>query len=158
MSNIQYLSLETCKSQNEVQIFEIMEFYTGIYTSDPAYLSADVKEFANGIRNEAAEILRSRLEGYPLALLQSTFLARFNDFYKIGNIKYPTKFWEFVKMQQVGVLDDNETYYILTENVGKMCGLVVKIEKDVDKHIETLREIHTDLLAAKFGNGKFVQC
>lgn len=152
---VQYISLENCKTENERSLFEIYDYYVGILNSP--YNTTEIRESTNNIRNEAASILNSRLQGEELATLQAKFLSRFFEFYKIGNIKYPTKFWAFVEAQQVGVLDDSQTYYILTESEGKICGLVVKIEKDEDKHIETLREIHTDLLAGKFGNGTFVQ-
>lgn len=93
--NVQYLSIENCKSQNEIQIFEIMEYYTAVFTGDRA--TSDIAAWANGIRNEAAEILNSRLTGDSLALLQAKFLSKFNEWYKIGDEKIPTNFDEYLK-------------------------------------------------------------
>ena len=126
----QYLSIETCKSQNEIQIFGIMEFYTGIYTSDPAYLSADVKEYANDIRNEAAAILNSQETGDNLLLLQANFLAKFNEFYKIGDVKYFTKWGQFLAAHQ---------------------------EYDSNTNLTALRQQHNDIITGKYGQGKFIQ-
>lgn len=152
---VQYISLENCKTDNERSLFEIYDYYVGILNSP--HSDNEQREFANGIRNEAAAILNSVLQGYQLALLQSKFLSKFNQWYKIGEIEYSTSFDFFLKNQ----ISTTHTQGMILFNSNLEAKQFHVVQKRTTTEMEILlicRTIHTDLLAAKFGNGKFVQC
>jgi len=153
---VQYISLENCKTDNERSLFEIYDFYVGVLNSP--HSNSEQKEFANDTRNEAADILRSRLEGYQLALLQSKFLSKFNQLYKIGEARYSTSFEYFLahNIKNWYSPDTKRTYFYsgIAQNV-EFCSEIGELS--TEKISSICRTIHTDLLAAKFGNGKFVQ-
>jgi hypothetical protein len=137
--SVQYLSIETCKSRNEIQIFEIYDFYVGVLnrphiippkdmTMEQWRNDCEQREFANGIRNEAADILRSRLQGDELLILQAKFLSRFFAFYVIGEAKFPTDFDAYFKQSvPLGIYTPQQ------------------------------KEDHLMLLCGRYGEGKFVQ-
>ncbi len=167
---VQYISLENCKTDNERSLFEIYDYYVGILnkehetppeemTTEQWRRDCETREFANDTRNEAAAILNSVLQGYPLALLQAKFLSKFNQYYRIGKAKYSTNFEYFLAHNAKSWYnpDTKRTYFYsgIAQNV-EFCSEIGELS--TERINEVCKEIHKDLLAAKFGNGKFVQC
>ena len=160
MSDIQYLTIETCKSRNEIQIFEIMEYYTAVFTGEKAVfiseeMHQETKDWANGIRNEAREILGSRLTGDSLLLLQAKFLSKFNQFYMIGEEKIPAKFDEFLKGCYLTI---EGTKMLVHHKLFNKYLAKLPTNSNAQRIIDCYISIHNDIIAGEYGNGKFVQC
>jgi hypothetical protein len=167
MSNIQYLTIENCKSRNEIQIFEIMEYYTAVFAGEKAVfiseeMHQETKDWANGIRNKAREILNSRLQGDDLLALQSLFLAKFNQFVKFGTSKFPTNFDEFLKDCYISVDNTLKLHYKtpLFPEIGVNDCHYASIDADASPKqiIDNFKVIHRWILTGKYRtDGMFIQ-